>query len=68
VLNANYIRARLKGTFHLPYDAPLPLHEVVFSDKNQTPHDVHTSRYRQAIDGLWLPPDDLLPAIVAGLR
>src|SRR5688572_3250006 len=41
VLNANYIRARLKGTFHLPYDAP-SLHEVVFSDRNQTAHDVHT--------------------------
>ncbi|HEV2432269.1 MAG TPA: glycine dehydrogenase (aminomethyl-transferring), partial [Burkholderiales bacterium] len=41
VLNANYIRARLRGTYHLPYDAP-SLHEVVFSDKLQTPKDVHT--------------------------
>src|SRR4051812_7840777 len=39
VLNANYIRTRLKGAYHLPYDAP-SLHEVVFSDKNQLPHEV----------------------------
>src|SRR5881394_3469693 len=37
VLNANYIRARLRGSYHLPYDSPT-LHEVVFSDKNQTAH------------------------------
>src|SRR6185295_4575618 len=41
VLNANYIRARLRGSYHLPYDAPT-LHEVVFSDKLQTAKDVHT--------------------------
>src|SRR4029077_9348140 len=41
VLNANYIRARLKGTYHLPYDAP-SLHEVVFSDKNQVQPEAHT--------------------------
>ena len=34
VLNANYLRAKLKDTFDLPYDAP-SLHEVVFSDKLQ---------------------------------
>jgi len=34
VLNANYLRAKLKDTFELPYDAP-SLHEVVFSDKLQ---------------------------------
>ncbi|MBK5260025.1 MAG: aminomethyl-transferring glycine dehydrogenase subunit GcvPB, partial [Thermoanaerobaculia bacterium] len=41
VLNANYIRARLKGKYHLPYESPT-LHEVVFSDKYQTAKDVHT--------------------------
>src|SRR5688572_25849532 len=41
VLNANYIRARLRRFYHLPYDAP-SLHEVVFSDKLQAAKDVHT--------------------------
>jgi glycine dehydrogenase subunit 2 len=31
VLNANYIRAKLEGTFELPFKTPT-LHEVVFSD------------------------------------
>ncbi|HEY5056119.1 MAG TPA: aminomethyl-transferring glycine dehydrogenase subunit GcvPB [Acidobacteriaceae bacterium] len=34
VLNANYLRAKLAGTFDLPYAAP-SMHEVVFSDKLQ---------------------------------
>jgi glycine dehydrogenase subunit 2 len=34
VLNANYLRAKLEGTFELPYKSP-SLHEVVFSDKLQ---------------------------------
>ena len=34
VLNANYIRAKLEGTFELPYKTR-SLHEVVFSDKLQ---------------------------------
>src|SRR5204863_3107689 len=41
VLNANYIRARLRGVYHLPYDAPT-LHEVVFNDKKQQEHHVAT--------------------------
>ncbi|HEX7253686.1 MAG TPA: aminomethyl-transferring glycine dehydrogenase subunit GcvPB, partial [Thermoanaerobaculia bacterium] len=40
VLNANYVRAGLSGTYHLKYDAPT-LHEVVFSDKKQVAHGVH---------------------------
>jgi len=34
VLNANYLRAKLEGTFELPYKTR-SLHEVVFSDKLQ---------------------------------
>jgi glycine dehydrogenase subunit 2 len=34
VLNANYIRAKLEGTFELPFTTPT-LHEVVFSDRLQ---------------------------------
>src|SRR4030088_471911 len=40
-LNANYIRAKLEGTFELPYKAP-SLHEVVFSDKLQAKNGVKT--------------------------
>ncbi len=34
ILNANYIRAELSSSLHLPVDAPT-LHEVVFNDKFQ---------------------------------
>jgi glycine dehydrogenase subunit 2 len=33
ILNANYIRANLSGTYHLPYDR-ICMHEVVLSGKN----------------------------------
>ena len=41
VLNANYIRAKLEGTFELPYKTRT-LHEVVFSDKLQARNGVKT--------------------------
>ena len=41
VLNANYIRAKLEGTFELPYKTRT-LHEVVFSDKMQSKNGVKT--------------------------
>lgn len=66
VLNANYIRARLRPAYHLPYDAP-SLHEVVFSDKNQLPHDVHTLDIaKRLMDYGFHPPTIYFPLIVAG--
>jgi glycine dehydrogenase subunit 2 len=66
VLNANYIRARLKGAYHLPYDAP-SLHEVVFSDKKQNAHDVHTLDIaKRLMDYGFHPPTIYFPLIVAG--
>ncbi|HYI09476.1 MAG TPA: aminomethyl-transferring glycine dehydrogenase subunit GcvPB [Thermoanaerobaculia bacterium] len=66
VLNANYIRARLKGHYHLPYDAPT-LHEVVFSDKLQTPKDVHTLDIaKRLMDYGFHPPTIYFPLIVSG--
>jgi glycine dehydrogenase subunit 2 len=66
VLNANYIRARLKGTYHLPYEAP-SLHEVVFSDKNQTPSEVHTLDIaKRLMDYGFHPPTIYFPLIVSG--
>src|SRR6202000_2130283 len=41
VLNANYIRAKLGGTFELPFTTPT-LHEVVFSDRTQARNGVKT--------------------------
>ncbi len=41
VLNANYLRAKLEGTFELPYKTP-SLHEVVFSDRLQARNGVKT--------------------------
>jgi len=66
VLNANYIRARLKGAYYLPYDAP-SLHEVVFSDRNQLPHEVHTLDIaKRLMDYGFHPPTIYFPLIVAG--
>ena len=66
VLNANYIRARLKGAYHLPYDTPT-LHEVVFSDKNQAAKDVHTLDIaKRLMDYGFHPPTIYFPLIVSG--
>jgi glycine dehydrogenase subunit 2 len=66
VLNANYIRARLKSAYHLPYDAP-SLHEVVFSEKKQLEHDVHTLDIaKRLMDYGFHPPTIYFPLIVAG--
>jgi glycine dehydrogenase subunit 2 len=66
VLNANYIRARLKGVYHLPYDAP-SLHEVVFSDRNQLPNEVHTLDIaKRLMDFGFHPPTIYFPLIVPG--
>jgi glycine dehydrogenase subunit 2 len=66
VLNANYIRARLRPHYHLPYDAP-SLHEVVFSDKLQTPKDVHTLDIaKRLMDYGFHPPTIYFPLIVSG--
>jgi glycine dehydrogenase subunit 2 len=41
VLNANYLRAKLEGTFELPFPTRT-LHEVVFSDRLQAKNGVKT--------------------------
>jgi glycine dehydrogenase subunit 2 len=66
VLNANYIRARLKGAYHLMYSAPT-LHEVVFDDKNQLKNDVHTLDIaKRLMDFGFHPPTIYFPLIVSG--
>ncbi len=66
VLNANYIRARLKQAYHLPYEAPT-LHEVIFSDKWQTRNEVHTLDIaKRLMDFGFHPPTIYFPLIVSG--
>jgi glycine dehydrogenase subunit 2 len=66
VLNANYIRTKLKGAFALPYDSPT-LHEVVFSDRLQTHHDVHVwDIAKRLMDYGFHPPTVSFPLIVPG--
>ncbi|HEY7112207.1 MAG TPA: aminomethyl-transferring glycine dehydrogenase subunit GcvPB [Thermoanaerobaculia bacterium] len=66
VLNANYIRARLTGVYHLKYDAPT-LHEVVFSDKKQGEHGVHAIDIaKRLMDFGFHPPTVYFPLIVPG--
>jgi glycine dehydrogenase subunit 2 len=41
VLNANYLKEKLRGVFHLPYDRPC-MHECVFTDEQQRKQKVST--------------------------
>jgi glycine dehydrogenase subunit 2 len=65
VLNANYLRARLRGHFDLPYDRPV-LHEVVFSGGRQRrEHGVKTyDMAKRLIDHGFHPPTVYFPLIV----
>lgn len=66
VLNANYLRKRLEGTFHLPFKSP-SLHEVVFTDKKQRPHGATTLDIaKRLLDYGFHPPTVYFPLIVSG--
>jgi glycine dehydrogenase subunit 2 len=66
VLNANYIRQRLKDAYALAYESP-SLHEVVFSDRLQARKDVHVSDIgKRLIDFGFHPPTVSFPLIVPG--
>ena len=66
VLNANYIKERLKGTLHLPYDRPC-MHECVFSDKHQAAHKVATlDMAKRLMDYGFHPPTVYFPLVVHG--
>ncbi len=66
VLNANYVKERLKDTFHLPYDRPC-MHECVFTDKNQEAHKVTTlDMAKRLIDYGFHPPTIYFPLVVHG--
>ncbi|MFW6175361.1 MAG: aminomethyl-transferring glycine dehydrogenase subunit GcvPB, partial [Acidobacteriota bacterium] len=67
VLNANYVRKGLEGTYHLPYTSP-SMHEVVFSDKlQQDQHGVTTMDVaKRLMDYGFHPPTIYFPLIVSG--
>ena len=61
VLHANYIRARLKGTYHLPYTRTC-MHEVIFSASNLRPFGVKALDVaKRLIDYGYHPPTMYFP-------
>ncbi|QTA88935.1 aminomethyl-transferring glycine dehydrogenase subunit GcvPB [Desulfonema magnum] len=66
VLNANYIKEKLKGVLYLPYDRPC-MHECVFSDKNQAAQKVTTlDMAKRLMDYGFHPPTIYFPLVVHG--
>ncbi|MBI5178909.1 MAG: aminomethyl-transferring glycine dehydrogenase subunit GcvPB [Nitrospinae bacterium] len=66
VLNANYILAKLKDHYHVPYNNTC-MHECVLSDKLQQEHHVSTLDIAKAlIDRGFHPPTIYFPLIVKG--
>jgi len=66
ILNANYIRAQLKGSLHIPVNAPT-LHEVVFNDKLQRDSGLDTTKIaKRLIDYGMHPPTVHFPLCVRG--
>jgi glycine dehydrogenase subunit 2 len=66
VLNANYIRKGVEGTYDLPY-ASASMHEVVFSDKLQAKKGVRTMDIaKRLIDYGFHPYTTAFPLIVPG--
>ncbi len=66
VLNANYIKEKLKDTFRLPYDRPC-MHECVFTDEIQEKHKIATIDIaKRLLDYGFHPPTIYFPSIVHG--
>jgi len=66
VLNANYVRAKLRGAYHLPYETD-SLHEVVFDDRLQKAGGVTTMDIaKRLIDHGFHPPTIYFPLVVQG--
>jgi len=66
VLNASYIKVKLKGYLHLAYDRPC-MHEAVFSDKYQQQFKVTTLDIaKRLMDSGYHPPTIYFPLVVPG--
>jgi glycine dehydrogenase subunit 2 len=64
VLNANYLKEKLKPYYHLPYDRTC-MHEVVFSSKRQKVKGVHTVDIaKRLLDYGFHPPTVYYPLVV----
>jgi glycine dehydrogenase subunit 2 len=67
VLNANYIRERLRPYYHLPYDHEPCMHESVFTDKKQEAYGVTTLDIaKRLLDYGFHPPTIYFPLVVSG--
>jgi len=65
VLNANYLRARLKDHYHIPYP-DYCMHECIFSDKG-FPNQVSTMDIaKRLLDHGFHPPTIYFPLVVKG--
>lgn len=67
VLNANYVKARLKNYFHMPFKTDC-LHEVIFTDKKQQEEN-HVSTLdiaKRLFDYGIHPPTIYFPLVVSG--
>jgi glycine dehydrogenase subunit 2 len=66
VLNANYVQARLRGVYHVPYDRRV-MHECVLSDRHLEGTGVTTLDVaKRLIDYGYHPPTVYFPLIVHG--
>lgn len=66
VLNANYIKASLKGILNIPYDQPC-MHECVFDDSLQKPYKITTlDMAKRLLDLGFHPPTIYFPLVVDG--
>ena len=66
LLNANYIRSRLKGHFHVPHSETC-MHECVFTDRLQQKQGVHTVDIaKRLLDYGFHPPTIYFPLVVSG--
>jgi glycine dehydrogenase subunit 2 len=64
VINANYVKERLKASYYLPYDRTC-MHEVVFSGKKQKAKGVKTLDIaKRLLDYGYHPPTIYFPLIV----
>jgi len=66
VLNANYLKEKLKAYYHLPYDR-VCMHEVIFSGKKQKAKGVSTLDIaKRLLDYGFHPPTIYFPLVVEG--
>lgn len=66
LLNANYLRAKLKDFYFLPYDFPC-MHECVFSDRLQSQYGVTALDIaKRLMDYGFHPPTIYFPSVVHG--